>query len=84
MWGIGGEGKTEEVSRQTTSERTQGETNAEANVGSSMLSKILLNNLHVPCTCNRPIEFFKSLSRRDDRRGGGFKRPCKFWMDKGR
>jgi len=27
---------------------------------------------------------FRKDARRDDRRGGGFKRPCKFWMDKGR
>jgi len=28
---------------------------------------------------------FKRDARRDDRRGGGFsKRPCKFWMEKGR
>ena len=24
------------------------------------------------------------MFRRDERRGGGFKRPCKFWMEKGR
>ena len=27
---------------------------------------------------------FRRDERRDDRRGGGFKRPCKFWMEKGR
>ena len=31
------------------------------------------------------INWRKTIFRRDDRRGGGFsKRPCKFWMEKGR